>query len=409
MIVIALGIALIPAVSYRVSISKPFYPYKEQGVQVCNNEFVRNGIVNVTDPAFQRCLAQYLIPPINVTGYGSLSYKFLGLGVQPFPAMFTVGESDFYAVLHLSGARVAAAEEVPQKDVIYDPPGIVVSNSSLSQGFVSYDNNLTVTVTNHSGKTLSNLTVFFSVPGSDGNYTDNGITWIIGAISSAEGGCLVNGQLRNLTSGASCTETFHPFISTSLRSSYKYSVEVRGYLGSQFSITRQTFTYAISAQALNKLWVNTFVSLVDAARNNSALVESPLLVKFAGLRFNTAVTQPDISDYGLQADEASFFGANGTSPALVEILLYPSIATADPYSYANAIRTSAPGHWTALTDRSYTHFGYYVGSGPYELVQQPCPISEIPRAGVNITQFFENAGCKVSTQESTWLVIILSS
>ena len=367
-------------------------------------------MVNVTDPAYQRCIAQYFIPPINVTGYGSLSYNLLGLGVQPFPAMFTVGETDFYAVLHMSGARVAAAEEVPQKDVVYDPPGIVVSNSSISQGFISYDNNLTVTVTNHSGKTLVNPVVLVSVPGSDGNYTDNGITWMFGIGPSAAGvGCLVNGQLQNLTSGASCTETFHPFISASLRSSYKYSVEVQGYLGSQFSITRQTFTYAISAHALTLLWVNTFVSLVNAARNNSALVESPLLDKFAGLRFNTAVAQPDISDYGLQADEASFFGANGTTPALVEILLYPSIATADPYSYVNAIQTSAPGHWTALTDGTYTHFGYYVGSGPYELVQQPCPVSEIPRAGVNITQFFENAGCKVSTQESTWLVITLSS
>jgi hypothetical protein len=104
-----------------------------------------------------------------------------------------------------------------------------------------------------------------------------------------------------------------------------------------------------------------------------------------------------------------FFGANSSKLALVEVLLYPNLTVMDPFPYANIIQESAPGHWAALTDQNYTHFGYYVGTGPYEVVKQPCPIFEIPRAGVNITQFFESAGYSVSMQQATWLVIILSS
>jgi hypothetical protein len=410
-LVIVLAVTLIPAVPYGLTIHYPFFPYKQQGYQACEIAFTKNNQVNFTDPAFQHCIAQYLIPPINVTGYGSLSFSLTGIGLRPFPDILTVGGNDFYAVLHMSGAKITAAELVPQRDVIYNPSGIVISNSSISQGFIPDIINMTITVTNRSGQTLTNPTLLIDAPSISGNYTKNGVYWILpsSGMIPITGSCSVNGVFQNLTSGASCTETFHTFISASLRSSYKYSVEVRGYLGSQYSITEQSFTHSISAQSLNQLWVNEFAKLVNANRSIPALIESPTLDKFAKLRFNTAVTQPDISDYGLYADESSFFGGSATRPALVEVLLYPTIATEDPYGYVNTIQEYAPGHWAALTDKGYTHFGYYVGSGQYEVVHQPCPVFEIPGAGINITQYFEKAGCSVSTQQSTWLVLILSN
>ncbi|HEV2119486.1 MAG TPA: hypothetical protein VGS11_05215, partial [Candidatus Bathyarchaeia archaeon] len=157
--------------------------------------------------------------------------------------------------------------------------------------------------------------------------------------------------------------------------------------------------------AIDQVWVAKFISLVSSARSNSTLTESSTLDMFAALRFNTAVNQPNISDYGLSGDTSSFFG-NGTPPAIVEVLLYPA-GQDPPSSYVAFLQGSAPGHWSALTDKSYTHFGYYVGTGPYEFVKFPCSVSEVPGPGVNITQYFTAAGCSVSTAQTTWLVIIV--
>jgi hypothetical protein len=323
--------------------------------------------------------------------------------------LLTVGEPDFYAVLHASGSKIVAAEEVPQGDIVYDPQGFSI-NSSISWGFFA-DNNMTVTVTNQSGQTLTKPFVLISVPGSSGNYTDkNGVAWMFTLDAPSTtlefAPCMVDGRPINLTSGASCSVTFGPLITTPFGSPFRYSVEVRGRLGSHYSVTKETFTYSLSTQESGRLWVRSFIKLVNSGRNGSTLSESPTLDKFAALRFNTAVTQPGISDYGLYGDEASFFGAN-TTPPIVEILLYPTIYSDNPYSYASFVQSSGPGHWAALTDKNFTHYGYYVGTGPYEVVREPCPVYEIPRAGINITQFFESYGCSVSLEQATWLVIIL--
>jgi len=149
-----------------------------------------------------------------------------------------------------------------------------------------------------------------------------------------------------------------------------------------------------------------FVRLVNSARNGSALVESHTLDVFAAKRFDTAVKQPDISDYGLSTDMAAFLGTNATA-SVVELLFYPSGNS--PYSYQNTLQQIAPGHWAALTNANYTHYGFFVGTGPYEFVKLPCQVTEIPRAGINITQFFNAAGCSVNLERATWLVVILSS
>ncbi len=406
-----LVITLAPVVPYHLKVDNPGFPYSLQGYQACVNQFAKDNVINADNPDFQRCIAQTLIPPIDVTGYGSVSFSLLGVGVQPFPDIMSVGESDFYALLHISGTRIVAAEQVSQQNVIYNPSGITISNSSLTQGFLG-NGNATITVTNTTGQTLVNPLILVSVPGSSGNSTDkNGVTWIFryGYGSLAFASCMQNGKPQNLGSGASCTATFSTLTTAQFGSPFRYSVEVQGHLGSQLFITERTFTYSISSQAANRLWTDSYVKLVNEARNGSALIESSYLDAFAKLRFSTAVAQPDISDYGFYTDESSFFATNSTKPSLVEVLLYPNIPTEDPYSYAEVIQHSAPGHWSALTDRNYTRFGYFIGTGPYEIVQQPCPIFEIPGAGVNITQYFEKAGCSVTMQQSTWLVIILSN
>ncbi|HEY6283989.1 MAG TPA: hypothetical protein VIW22_08710 [Nitrososphaerales archaeon] len=409
-IVAFLVVALVPAVPYRLTIADPIFPYRLQGYTSCENEYAKNNSINDSDPGFQKCIKQYLIPPINVTGYGSLSFRLLGIGTQPFPETMTVGESDFYAFLQTSGGKITLAQLVGQKDVVFNPQGIQVSNSSISWGFLA-NNNMTVTVTNKSGQTLVNPFVLVSLPGFSGNYTDKyGVTWV----SSSFGDfgrvlCESNGRIVNLTSGASCTAVvFYP-VNPPFGSSFRYAVEIQGRLGHQYSITRESFTYSLSPQAADRIWVDKFISLVNGARNGTSLVQSSTLDRFASIRFATAVSQPDISDFGLYADESSFFGANATRPVIFEELLFPNMTRENPYTFVNVLQTSAPGHWAGLTDRTFGHFGYYVGTGPYEFVQRGCPVSEIPGAGINITQYLQNAGCKVVVQQSTWLVLILSS
>jgi uncharacterized glyoxalase superfamily protein PhnB len=343
-------------------------------------------------------------------------FSLTGLGIGPFPPLLTVGEDEgqgeFYATLHMSGARILAAEQVPQMDVVYNQPGIAIQNTSLSQGFLG-NANVTISVSNQSGQTLTNPWVQLSIPGDDGNLTDkNGLKWMFSlAVASSPPVfdlCEVNGVPGNLSSGATCTVTLNPIISARPGTSFRYSVEVRGYLGSKYSVTKQTFSYSLPSQIVNQLWVKTFVGLVNTARGGTGLAESSTLDRFASLRFNTAVTQPDISDYGFYGDVSSFFGANASKTAAEELLLYPG--TESPYSFVSSLQSSFPAHWAPLINGNYTHFGYFVGTAPSVGVKLPCPTTEIPQGGVNITQYFTKLGCSVGRIPSTtWLVVILSS
>lgn len=411
-IIVLLAITLIPVVPYSLQVDNPGFPYQLRGYQACETQFTKNNFVNESSPGFQDCIAPFLIPPINLTGYGSILFRLLGVGPQPFPDQFLVRENGFNAYLYMKGASISAAQLVQEDEVTYNPVGIEIINSSVSQGFLGGNTNITVTVTNQSGQTLFDPFVFASVPGSSGNFTDNnGVTWIFASYAATLpfSPCLTDGRLANLTSGASCTASLQADTTVPLESSFRYTLEVQGLLGSAASITKEEFSYSLSAQAADRLWVNAFIGLVNAARGGEPLIESSTLDNFAKLRFNTAVTEPDISDYGFDADASSFFEANATRPAIAEDLLYPNMTTEDPYAYASTIQGSAPAHWASLTDNSYTHFGFFVGTGPYEVVQQPCPVTEIPGGGINITQYFENAGCTVSLQQSTWLVVILGT
>ena len=408
--------AFVPAVEFRISVSDPGFPYNTQGYQGCENEYTKGGITNVSLPAFKECVAKYLIPPVNATGRGSLLFNLAGLGVGPFPPLMTVGEDEgpgeFYALLHTSGSKILAAEQVPQMDVTYNPAGIAIQNVSLSQGFLGTAN-VTISVSNQSGETLSNPFVFLSIPGTDGNYTDkNGLKWMFTLEAPATNWvgapCVAAGGLPNLSSGATCSVILHPVISAQPGAPFRYSAEVRGYLGSKYSVTKQAFSYSLPSQVVSQLWVKTFLGIVNAERGSSMLSESSTLDTFASLRFKEAVTQPDVSDYGFYGDVSSFFGTDTSKTAIDELLLFPT--TQSPYSFANSLQFHAPGHWAALLNSNYTHFGYFVGTGAYVGVAPPCPVSEVPQAGINITQFFMNAGCSVSKIPSTtWLVVILST
>ena len=416
-VLIVLGVsvaALVPIIPYRLTVNVPGFPYKPAGYQTCQTEFghiinITNGqIINITDQkGFQHCLDQYRWQPINLTGSASLTYKFLGLGIPPFPRMMTVSEDTFYAVLYISGSKIVAAEQV-RPNTLFNPPGIIINNISLSVGSFG-ETNVTTTITNGTGQTIYGAYVILSIPGDSGNSTDsNGVTWMdYPPAAGTQNVCLAGRQLQNVTPGGSCTVTLTPITSITRGSSFRYSVEVLGLLGDQYFVSRRTFSYSLPAQAINQAWVTNFISLVNSARNSSTLTESSMLDSFAALRFSSAVKQPNISDYGLSGDTSAFFGANGAPPTIVEVLLYP--AGQNPYSYAAFIQGSAPGHWSALTDKGYTHFGYYVGTGPYEFVKYPCSVSEVPGPGVNITQYFTAAGCSVSTEQTTWLVIIVGS
>jgi uncharacterized glyoxalase superfamily protein PhnB len=415
-VIIMLLAAFVPAVGYRLSVSDPGFPYNMQGYRTCEDMYVKGHVINVSLPAFQKCVSQYLIPPINVTGRGSLLFSLAGLGVGPFPPLMTVGENEgpgeFYALLHMSGSKVLAAEQVPQMDLTYDPSGIVIQNTSLSEGFLG-NANVTISVSNQSGQTLVNPWVQLSIPGDDGNFTDkDGIKWTFNYPSAfaqaALAPCEVNGAQSNLSSGATCSVTLNPIITALPGTSFRYSAEVRGYLGSKYSVTRQTFSYSLPSQVVNQLWMKTFIGLVNSARGGTALSESSTLDRFASLRFNTAVTQPDISDYGFYGDLSSFFGTNATKTMVEELLLFPG--TESPYSFVSSLQSSFPAHWAPLMNGNYTHFGYFVETAPAVGVKLPCPTTEIPQGGVNITQYFMKLGCTVGRSPSTtWLVMILST
>jgi hypothetical protein len=89
-----------PAIPYHFAVANPGFPYTFEGYETCASKF-GNAINGTNQKAFDQCLAQYIIPPINVTGYGSFSFNLLAIGREPFPALLTVGEPNFYAVLHI--------------------------------------------------------------------------------------------------------------------------------------------------------------------------------------------------------------------------------------------------------------------------------------------------------------------
>jgi uncharacterized protein YkwD len=396
-----------PVVSYSQSVDI-LYAYKN-GVRSCNPS---GGIINNTNQAqYEACIASYKYPPANITGRSTLAYTLLSIGAPPFPAQVLVTQGNFSAVVYFRGSNVVAAEQpsfIGGPRPIINPPGVVrILNTSL--GWLPYGQlNFTVLLENASDAPILAspdspgypAMVYLQFPGYGINFTSGGTTWI--------GANIIGSCQYPWSPGTVCrVSQLVPNYSLPTNKSFTYFIEVRGAAGEEQFFYRQAFEGQIPPSGTTDSWVSQFIARVNQARGGAKLAENSTLDRFAGVRFATAASQPDISDYGLGSDVASFFG-HGAEPTIEEVLLYPQ-SYPDPAAYASYLQTYAPGHWSALINGNYSQFGYYVGSGPYESVRLPCPVTEIPQAGLNITQFFEQAGCSVSTQKTTWLVIILGN
>jgi hypothetical protein len=79
-----------------------------------------------------------------------------------------------------------------------------------------------------------------------------------------------------------------------------------------------------------------------------------------------------------------------------------------PFGYVSFLQESAPGHWSALTNPDFTHFGYYIGYGPTIVVSQPCSVTEFP-GNVNMTALLTSRGCQFHIEQAVWLVIEVGS
>lgn len=394
-----------PVIAYSQSVNI-WYAYKN-GLEKCNPS---GGIINDTNRAeYEKCLASYKYPPADITGYASIAYKFLGIGLGPYPSQVEVTQGNYSVIAYFREDKLTAVESIGFSDVMYNPSNVVkVQNVSFvvtDFGFL----NVTVVLKNVGASPIVaepdqvakyGAAVSIELPGFTSNYTDNGVIWM-GAVN-AHGTCAAP-----WLPGSTCTAFFSAQDNLPDNKSFTYHVEVRGFSTGKPFFYREALQGQPPQRGVTAAWVNRFVSQVNNARGGVSLTENNTLDRFATLRFKTAVTQPDISDYGLSGDVSTFFGTSGTQPNVVEILLYPG--GQDPSSYASTLQSYAPSHWSALTDKTYTHFGYYVGSGPYEFVRLPCSVTEIPRAGINITQFFNAAGCSVSLVQATWLVLILGA
>jgi hypothetical protein len=401
-----LFVGFAPVVQYGLSVKVPFEIATPQGLAACQSLAPpQNGYLNLTQGnIYNACLSKYPYPPINVTGSASLAYKYLGVGFPPFPSLVPISEYQFNGILHMSGSKIAAGEILAHPNPVYDPPGVGVRNESVTRDAFGRSN-FTISVANTSSETIGGAVVSVAVAGSDGNYTDGNVIWELGFFDQP-GYLGPEDYFANLLPGRTFTTTLADFNVPLNGGPLRFTVEVRGNISGSYFVTSKSFSYTFPPVLVDGSWVDSFMGIVDQARNGSALVESPTLDQFAALRFNTASSQPDISDYGLARDYSSFFGSSSQG-AVTEVILFPGQTY--PILYAASVNASLPLHWSALTNLSYTRFGYYIGTGGYEFVNLPCSVTEIPSAGINITQYFTAHGCQTTMQEATWLVIVLGN
>jgi len=163
----------------------------------------------------------------------------------------------------------------------------------------------------------------------------------------------------------------------------------------------QSIVSDIGGPTINAQWVQQFMASVNSARQaqgRQAMAESSSLDQLAQqrLQLETEGNHWEITHYGYQ----------DIPPGVGEVVFFPDGYT--PSSYVTDIQTDAPLHWNLLMDPSFTSFGYALGQGTTLSVYQPCPVTELPGPGINITQYYQQYGCTTTQETVTWLVIDMS-
>lgn len=386
-----------PIFPYRVSVSIPG-AYRS-GYAVCLPGGLPLTGFQLTEQE-QSCLAGYALPDAAVEGYSTPAYRAFGYGRSPFQGVEVVNQGNHSALLYLDGSSLQAAEAIDSPSVQFNPPSTVeffkTPVYSSDFGFI----NITFQIRNIGADIITNPTVYLSMEGFSSNSTVGTVTWIEPR--------LVGGCPAIWAPAAYCTVTQVVQNRLPVNESFNYYAEIRGYDQGGYFVYRQGFGEAYPEGGVGPLWVDRFIGQVNKVRTQAQLNESSTLDSFAALRFRDAAANFQISDYGFKSDVATFFGGNGTTVAVEELLLYPGRLS--PSAYAAFLSTYAPKHWSALTDQTFTKFGYFVGESTYYEVLLPCSVYEIPGPGINITQYFQSQGCRTIVQPGiTWLVLILSS
>jgi len=399
---------LAPVVSYSKSFGLP-YNYEPGADAYCLN-LARENSTSTPPPLnsseidiYNGCMNAHLYAPVPVAGYASLSFALLGIGAPPFPNHVFISQGNYSALIYFDGTQDVARYLFGGPSVEINPDGVVqIVNASVDLSgygglyFQGAIKNIGASPVTSLGALITglHLPAYAWV-----NTSRDGVVWTPMFVDGNCGAFLKPGQ--------SCRLYDYWGNGTLPNQSLHFYVNVLGETNGNLFFYRQEFEQSAPQSGVSRDWVNLFVSQFNQQRKGPAMVENATLDDFAEKRFNTASSQPGISDYGLSADTASFFGASAEATKVVELLLYPG-STA-PYPFAASLQGSAPKHYAALMNSSYTQFGYYIGEAPYFLVSANCAVKEIPSAGINITQYFEGYGCTVTpVPDMTWLVIILA-
>ena len=400
---------LAPVVSYSQPLALPF-DERPNANTICLEAAGMNGTSLVfpvslaQEQVYDACLKQELYPPYNLTGRASLSYSLLGVGSPPFPSPFEFTQGNYTGIVYFDGSSIAAAYLFPPggqpsdgSEVLIDPSGIIeVVDATVSfTGFGIPVFN--ATVKNIGASPITGLGVWTTgLPVAFGslNFTRGGIDWQ----STYYGDCSAY-----LAPGRACS--YQGSLGSLNATELRYHVQVAGFVGGERFFYREYVQQPAPEREPTQTWVSQFIGGVNQQRQGPPLTENSTLDRFAQQRFSTASSEPQISDYGLSSDAASFFGPS--HPLVEELLLFPGSSA--PYSYVSTLQNSFQKHFAELVDANFTQYGYYIGKAPYYDVSADCPVKEVPSAGVNITSYFEGYGCTVTpVPDMSWLVLILT-
>ena len=334
----------------------------------------------------------------DVWGLATPSYAVIGYGSPPYSPTEVVSSGNHSALVFFSGGKAVAVEDAGPPGVVLNPSSVIAimyaGVSSSDWGWL----NITMQLRNIGFHNISSPVVYVSMVGFSSNGTSGALTVVqpkpigtCGSLWLASAYCQVSQVTPN---------------NLPVNKSFTYYAEIRGTVEGTPFVYRVPFGEYYPRGGVGPIWVNTFITNVNLARGGPPLRENSTLDAFAALRFKDASARYQISDYNFTVDAESFFGPDA-SQNVGEMLLFPGIFS--PNTYPGFLAEYAVGHWDGLMDTQYTQFGYYVAQGTYYNVSIPCPVYEIPGAGVNITQYFQQHGCITMVATTTWLVIILGA